>query len=436
MALDKAMIAAAKVFTHHKPDVVESYALQRAAETAASKVEPADPHVRDEKTTVTARDGHQIPIRIFTPLDMDFSFKEGLKTMEDWEGTILFFHGGGWVTGQVDLYADACKAMARALKHRVVSVDYRLAPENRFPVPLDDCYDVARALFAGQILSNVVPDHVVIMGDSAGGNLAAATCLMARDTGDFDPKQAILIYPVLYNDYGPDSPYPSVHENGSDYLLTAQDMAEYLMLYSEHPEDYENPYMVPLLEKDLSGLPRTLIISAELCPLRDEDEHYAKKLRTAGNRSACYRMLGAMHGYLLRPMDAHIIGDTHKICRAFLERTDLEDPGYIQDIDAQLDAEAEARKEVTVVDGDGADDAGASEGMDITLNGRQKPKNAPMVKVRIKGASKSAARAEIRSKGREKARAKAKAREEARNKRIAAKKKEKEQGWLEILGIA
>lgn len=326
MPFEKVAKAAVKAYTHLKPDVVDGYEAIRAAEDAASKIEAPRIRVREARITVPADDGHPIECRTFTPLDLDISL-DGVKVSEDWKGTVVFFHGGGWVTGQVDLYAEACRDLALALKRRVVSVDYRLAPENRFPTPLNDCYAVARAVMAGEVFDDVVPEHVVLMGDSAGGNLACAVALKARDTGDFSVPHQILLYPVLNNDYGPDAPFPSVHENGHDYILTAQDCQEYLMLYAEKPEDLENPYLAPLLEKDFSCLPDTLVISAELCPLRDEDEEFSKRLSDAGTASAAYRMQDVMHGYLLYPSAAEAVKTTFSICRSFLDGEELPKKG-------------------------------------------------------------------------------------------------------------
>lgn len=318
MPFEKVTKAAVKAYTRLKPDVVDGYEAIRAAEEAASKIEAPRIRVREGRVSVPADDGYAVECRTFTPLDLDISL-DGVKVSEDWKGTVVFFHGGGWVTGQVDLYADACKDLALALKRRVVSVDYRLAPENRFPTPLDDCYAVARAVMAGEVFDDVVPGHVVLMGDSAGGNLACAVALKARDTDDFSVTRQILLYPVLNNDYGPDAPFASVHENGRDYILTAQDCQEYLMLYAAKPEDLEDPYLAPLLETDYADLPETLVISAELCPLRDEDEELAERLSGAGTAAAAYRIQDVMHGYLLYPSAADAVKTTFSICRSFLD---------------------------------------------------------------------------------------------------------------------
>ena len=109
---------------------------------------------------------------------------------------LLFFHGGGWVTGNIDSYDKVCTNMARLTRHIVVSVDYQLAPEYKFPAAPEDCYLVARELFLHSDLFGITPDQITLIGDSAGGNLAAVVSLMARDRGEFLPERRILLYPA------------------------------------------------------------------------------------------------------------------------------------------------------------------------------------------------------------------------------------------------
>ena len=157
---------------------------------------------------------HDIPVRIFSPK------KSGQYPV------LLFFHGGGWVTGNIDSYDKVCTHMASLTRHIVVSVDYQLAPEHKFPAGLEDCYCVTRELFLNSGLLNVTPDQITLIGDSAGGNLAAAVSLMARDRGEFMPKRQILIYPATYNDHSDSSPFVSIRENGTGYLLTSKRISE------------------------------------------------------------------------------------------------------------------------------------------------------------------------------------------------------------------
>ena len=221
---------------------------------------------------------YEVPVRLYFPSEEAMSGEpvEGEKYP-----VLLFFHGGGWVTESVENYDRVCSRMAQSTGHIVMSVEYRLAPEYRFPVPLEDCYAAAKALYTGHLVLPADPDRITIIGDSAGGNLAAAVCLKARDTGDFAPKKQILIYPAVNNCYTKKSPYKSVQENGQDYLLTAVKMEDYLKLYESSTEDRQNPYFAPILAKDLSHMPETLILTAEFDPLRDEGEEYGKRLKEA-----------------------------------------------------------------------------------------------------------------------------------------------------------
>lgn len=328
MPINKAVLAAFKAATRLRPDIKDFYGAQRLAEDVIAKLQIPNPRCRIDEAFALMPDGYEVPLRVFTPLDIDFSLAEGFKVTEDSRGTILFFHGGGWVNGTVDFYLDACTTMAIQLERRVVSVDYRRAPEHRFPQAPEDCYEAARQLFAGELLPDVDPNHVVLFGDSAGGNLAAVVSLMARDRGAFRPRTQMLLYPVTYDDHDPaTSWFDSVRENGEDYLLTARDIEGYMELYTSRPEDFSNPYFAPLLAPDLSDQPRTLVITAEYCPLRDEGEAFAARLELEGADVQCYRVLDAVHGYLLYPSVFDIVKDTYRIIEHFLDGGTLEQEG-------------------------------------------------------------------------------------------------------------
>ena len=328
MPMNKALLAAYKAATRIRPDIRDFYKAQRAAEDLSARLAIPNPRCRVDEAFAVMPDGYQVPVRVFTPLDIDFSLSSGISVTEDWRGTIVFFHGGGWVNGDAGFYADACTTMALKLERRVVSVDYRRAPEHRFPQAPEDCYEVTRQVFAGELLDDVDPDRVVLFGDSAGGNLAAVVSLMARDRADFMPRTQMLLYPVTYNDHDPrTSWFESVRENGDDYLLTCEDIMGYMELYRSSPQDYGNPYLAPLLADDLSGQPRTLVITAEYCPLRDEGEAYAGRLELEGGDVQCYRVLDAVHGYLLYPSVLNVVKDTYRIIEHFLDGKELEQEG-------------------------------------------------------------------------------------------------------------
>ena len=198
--------------------------------------------------------------------------------------------------------------------------DYRLAPEHRFPAGLEDCYAVAKAVFQKRKLLRTNPEQITLIGDSAGGNLAAAVSLMARDRGEFAPRRQILIYPCLNNDYSDQTPYDSVRENGQDYLLTQRDMMDYLELYQSSVEDRKNPYFAPLLADNLESLPRTLILTGEFDPLRDEGEAYAEKIREAKGEAEAFRISDGVHGYLMMPLKYPAVKETYERINCFLGR--------------------------------------------------------------------------------------------------------------------
>lgn len=254
-------------------------------------------------------EGYEVPVRVYLPREKE---TDGLPVM-------LFFHGGGWVTESIDNYERICARMAVATNHIVVSVGYRLAPEYKFPVGLEDCYAVAKELYTGKI-AGIDPEQITVIGDSAGGNLAAALSLLARDRGEFLPKQQILIYPALYGDYSDASPYPSVQENGSDYLLTAGKMRDYIELYASSEKDKKNPYFAPLLAEDYKNQPKTLILTAEFDPLRDEGEDYGRKLSEAGNEVEIHRISDALHGYFALGIKYYHVKESFELINEFLRR--------------------------------------------------------------------------------------------------------------------
>ena len=260
---------------------------------------------------------HEVPVRLYFPSEeaMSGDVVEGEKYP-----VLLFFHGGGWVTESIENYDRVCSRMAQSTGHIVMSVEYRLAPEYRFPIPFKDCYEAAKALYTGRLILPADPDRITIIGDSAGGNLAAAVCLKARDTGDFTPKKQILIYPAVNNCYTEKSPYRSVRENGENYLLAAVKMEDYLTLYESCAEDRNNPYFSPLMEKDYTNLPDTLILTAEFDPLRDEGEEYGKRLKEAGNHVEIHRISDALHGYFALGIRFLHVQESFDIMNRFLSK--------------------------------------------------------------------------------------------------------------------
>lgn len=252
---------------------------------------------------------YEIPTRIYLPEQASLNEASAL----------LFLHGGGWITESVDTYDRVCAGLAKATGQTVISVEYRLAPEYRFPTALEDCYAVAETLYTKQFILNIPPERITLVGDSAGGNLAAAVSLLARERGVFMPRRQILIYPALNNDYTSASPYPSVQENGTDYLLTSQKLCQYLELYKGSDEDLKSPYFAPLLAEDLTGQPRTLVITAEYDPLRDEGEEYGRRLSEAGNDVSVHRIKDALHGFFALGIKYFHVQESYEIINTFLK---------------------------------------------------------------------------------------------------------------------
>lgn len=288
MAINKAMRAALRFFSYGGIELKSS---RRFANLKAVDLKRP---LRKTIHSFIKHEEYDIPVRIFMPEDEAIKSKsQAGKHLP----MLLFFHGGGWVTESVDTYERVCDMMAKSTGHIVAAVDYRLAPEFRFPTQLYDCYEAARRIYSNDFLIHVDPNEITIMGDSAGGNLAAAVSLLAKEKKEFMPKRQILIYPATNNDYTEHSPFPSVKENGTDFLLTAQKMEDYLNLYQSQPKDRENPLFAPILAEDLTGLPRTLILTAQYDPLRDEGEAFGKRLQEAGNDVTICRIPDALHGF-------------------------------------------------------------------------------------------------------------------------------------------
>lgn len=304
MAIKKIMRAALNALSYADIDVTKNYKLQRKL------INIANFHVLKPfyKTWdhVVCFQNHDIPVRLFLPRS------GGANSV------LIFFHGGGWVTGNIDSYDMVCANMANITNQIVVSVDYRLAPEHRFPAAVEDCYHIAREIFLNIELFNVPADKITMIGDSAGGNLAAAVSLMARDRGEFLPTRQILLYPATNNDHSDQSPFASIRENGTGYLLTAKRVCDYMNLYKGSEADLQNPYFAPLLEKNLSRQPKTLIITAQYDPLRDEGEAYGKRLQEAGNLVQVHRTPDVLHGFFSLPPLFPAVKKSYRMINDFL----------------------------------------------------------------------------------------------------------------------
>jgi len=224
----------------------------------------------------------KIPVRIYAP--------EGHGPLP----VLVFYHGGGWVIGSLDSHDALCRKLTNAAGCVVVSVDYRLAPEAKFPAAAEDCYAATLWVAENAAALGCDPKRIAVGGDSAGGNLAAVVPLMARDRGKPAIAYQVLMYPVTDGSLETGS----MRELAEGYFLTHGAMVWFWNHYVRDSKDRSHPYAAPINATELRGLPPALIITAEYDPLRDEGEAYAAKLREAGVPVTCTRYDGTIHGFV------------------------------------------------------------------------------------------------------------------------------------------
>ncbi len=225
--------------------------------------------------------GPDIPVRIYTP--------EGSGPFPG----LVWFHGGGWVVGNLDTADGNARHMAAGAGCVVVSVGYRLAPEDKFPAAADDSYAATRWTADNAASIGVDPERIAVGGDSAGGNLAAVVSLMTRDRGGPPLVFQLLVYPATERNFETES----CRENANGYLLTTDSMKWFWDHYLGSEEDAANPYAAPMVADDLTGLPPALTVTAEFDPLRDEGEAYGRRLQAAGVPATNSRYDGMIHGF-------------------------------------------------------------------------------------------------------------------------------------------
>ena len=222
-----------------------------------------------------------LPIRIYTPSERP-------------TGLIVYYHGGGWVIGDLDSADAALRDFALRTDCCIVSVDYRLAPEHRFPAAVIDAQNALDWATHARIelTGHAVP--VLLAGESAGGTLAAVTAILARDCGGPSIAGQLLFYPVTAADFST----PSYETCAEGYFLTRPIMRWFWDLYVPDPDDRHDFRAAPLLAPDLAQLPPALIQSAEYDPLRDEGEAYGKRLAAAGVQVTLQRRAGLVHSFV------------------------------------------------------------------------------------------------------------------------------------------
>lgn len=254
-------------------------ARQALVEMAAMQGPPeAIAHLEDRKIPGSQGD---IPMRLYNP-------GKGARLP-----ALVYFHGGGWVLGGIDTHDAVCRSLANLAGCVVVSVDYRLAPEHKFPAAAEDAYAATRWVADNAASIGVNPARLGVGGDSAGGNLSAVVALMARDRGAPALVHQLLIYPVTDSACAT----ASYRDNADGYLLTKDAMLWFWNHYMRDDADRSNPYAAPLHAPNLRGVPPALVITAEYDPLRDEGEAYAARLREAGVPVEMTRYHGMIHGF-------------------------------------------------------------------------------------------------------------------------------------------
>ncbi|MCA1712892.1 MAG: alpha/beta hydrolase [Actinobacteria bacterium] len=247
--------------------------------TVGARDAAALPQVRSIEDSTT--DGG-IPIRIYRP-EADGPVP-----------TVVFFHGGGFVIGDIETHDDHTRLICKQVEAVVVSVDYRLAPEHPFPAGFEDCLAATRWVADNIAQLGGDADRIAVAGDSAGGNLAAAVALACKADGPPLAAQ-LLIYPGV--DFRDEDLHPSRIENGEGLFLTAEDMRWFGNHYLSDPAHRQDPRASVLVAPDLTGLPPAVVGTGEYDPLRDEGEAYAKALEQAGVKVVQRRYDGLIHGF-------------------------------------------------------------------------------------------------------------------------------------------
>jgi acetyl esterase len=240
-------------------------------------------HSVEDATAVTP--AGDVPVRIYTPVEAD-SY-----------GLLVYFHGGAFFLGSLDTHDHVARALAKETGHKVVSVGYRLAPENAFPAGLEDCYGVVR--WAAEQGRSLKWDggNLALAGDSSGGTFVATVAAKAHDDGFGKITHQVMFYPSLDLDFDVDR-YASLRENAEGYGLETAGLKPFNSFYLESGADPADPLVSPIKREDLTGLPAALIITAEHDPLRDEGERYGQRLKDASVPTTVSRYAGAGHGFV------------------------------------------------------------------------------------------------------------------------------------------
>lgn len=288
----------------HTLGVAEARALYRERR---SFTQPEPPGVALVRELVADGPHGRIPLRLYRPIG---SAKETPLPV------LVYFHGGGWVIGDLDTHDTLCRELANGSGACVIAVDYRLAPEHRFPAAVDDAYAATRWVYDHAADLHVDRDHLAVGGDSAGGNLAAVVAILAREDGHLPIDFQLLVYPATDQRRGA----PSHTTNGQGYLLTSDTMAYFTGHYLVDASLHIDWRASPLLCENLTGLPPALVLTAGYDPLRDEGVQYAQRLTEAGNRATLVSFERQIHGFITMGRVIDEANAAVALCAATLRR--------------------------------------------------------------------------------------------------------------------
>ena len=270
--------------------------------------QPEPPAIAETRDLAASGPHGPIPLRLYHPLPA--------TQRPSAPPVLVYYHGGGWVIGDLDTHDTLCRELANAAGIAVVAVDYRMGPEHRFPAAVDDCTAATRWVREHAAELGVDATRLAVGGDSAGGNLAAVVAIAMRDAGDVPIRFQLLIYPATDQRRG----WPSHTTNGQGYLLTADTMAYFHDHYITDKAQDLDWRASPLLHPDLSKLPPALVLTAGYDPLRDEALQYSHKLTQAGNRCTHILFERQIHGFITMGKVLDEANTAVQICAAELRR--------------------------------------------------------------------------------------------------------------------
>lgn len=256
---------------------------RKAADEMGSKVPSEEIILGSIKNITVETSIKNTNLRIYTP--------EGIGPF----AAFIFIHGGGWTTGTLNSYDYICKKITNLSNCITISVEQGLSPEYKFPDPMEECYEVSKWVYTNATNLNIIQNRIAIGGDSSGGNISAAVCLLARDRAEFSIAYQVLIYPDLQLNAWETK---SRIEYGADFPPNNEDSVWYEGNYLKTAEDASNTLVSPILSKNLKDLPPAFIITSEFDPLRDPGELYATRLKEFNVNAELKRFDGVIHGFL------------------------------------------------------------------------------------------------------------------------------------------